>query len=989
MNAISKWHMASILAVMMPLCCALYSSGAEAEIAISYDLPEDGRVSVVICNAEGVLVREFLHAAPRKQGRNTETWDGLDEQGNPVAPGAYTWKLLLTQGLRAEYLLTLGTNPTPPWDTWPGNHHGVSSVAADADGMYVATSSGEGTILGLKQTLEGKRLWSIPRWVEAWRGGHAMASANGKLYMLHTNGAIHVFNSATGKHEAKWDLARNEAERKDSAKIMDMDAHGDHIVISYTPHNAIRWISPENGSVLDEASVPGPTGIALAPSGRVFFISNDAVLSLTRENKTPQTVLEGLPFPWRLDIEDQTGDIFVTERGEAQHVRRFSKDGKLLNEYGIRGGRPGVGRFESKGFSNITDIAADQKGGFVACEATTPRRTLRVNKEGKFVRQWFGGQRYSNFASPDPVDPTTVWMDSQWGTFAKVKADYEKKTWSMHSTYYGKVGDVRRRDGRTYLCISGQLGGPAVFTVDEGDVRPIQVADLSGLGFGKMCSMGKGLSYLGYKNNKTYRIAVKEWTDDGKPVHDEPEMLGAVPRVEGDLGSRETGPLAEDANGNIYGVFNGGVSHPPFGVGWWASTTSANRVVKWDKTGKFLWAVGRHAAEPKAGPGEGKFLWGPVGAVKGCILARDVEAPVHVWDKDGLWVGTLFDNPDTEAAPLEAYSGPSECFYGSLYVVPDDSKTPGLKPGQVLFYGSGQNNNPIFRISGWEDFRRQTGAVTVTPAQAETVVATKKADLEGVVSIPHIGRGYMNGIQVDGRISKGEWKNGRVLQIKYDDEAKAKVHIAWQAVYASMNARHGLCVAFEVNTYTPWESSSEPEFAFEGGASVEVRLGPVEPERKTPGPGDIRVVAAAVGEKIKTEDADEEQRKTMAMEFIPKLPSGWGKNRPQPQTYKSGTGEITFDRVQPLSEKWVAAKAKEDGSGYIVEMLIPVRPSLYVRPGLRFRLDLSIVLANEDGTESLLRLPWHSEDAGDRAVEDTYNQSLLRPHTWAEVMLVD
>ena len=46
-----------------------------------------------------------------------------------------------------------------------------------------------------------------------------------------------------------------------------------------------------------------------------------------------------------------------------------------------------------------------------------------------------------------------------------------------------------------------------------------------------------------------------------------------------------------------------------------------------------------------------------------------------------------------------------------------------------------------------------------------------------------------------------------------------------------MNARHGLCVAFDVNTDTPWKSSSKPELAFEGGASVEVRLGPVEPER--------------------------------------------------------------------------------------------------------------------------------------------------------------
>jgi len=979
MCTIMRHYLMRAMAALVAICCVLRVAAAEPGVAITYDLPQDGRVSMVVYDIEGSVMRELLHAAPRKQGRNTETWDGLDEKGDPAPAGTYTWKLLLTQGLRAEYLVTLGTNPTPPWDTWPGNHNGVGSVAVDDGGMYVATSSGEGTILGLKQTLDGRRIWSIPHWVEAWRGGHAMASAGGTLFMLHTNGAIHLFDSATGKHLGKWDVSWEEADRKNTSGIMDLDASGETLVVSYKNHNTVRWLSLKDRSVLDVAAVPEPEGVAVDPSGRVLFISKNEVFSITRDDKTPRKIITGLVSPSRLDVEDETGDIFVVQLGESQQVKRFSKNGKPLKEYGLPGGRPFVGRFDPKGFHGIVDIAADQQGGFVACEVTSPRRTVRVNKEGKLVRQWFGGQRYSNFACPDPVDPTTVWMQSQWGTTAKLKVDYKKKAWEVHTVYLGDPGDVRRGNGRTYLCTSGQLGKPMVYAIDEENIKRVPIADLSGYGFGKMCSLSSGFAYLGYKNNKIYRIEVKEWTDDGKPVYEDPKMLGEVPAAEGDLGSREAGPLAEDADGNIYGVFNGGVRHPPYGVGWWASTTSGNRVVKWDKTGKFLWTIGRHAPGPRARPGEGKFLWGPLGAVKGCILARDVEAPVHVWDKDGLWVGTLFDNPDTEAAPLEAYTGPSECFYGSLYVVPTAAEVPGLKPGEVLFYGSGQNNNPVFRISGWDKFRRHKGTITVTAEQAARIAEDTDAELADVVSIPHVGLGYMNVVKVDGKLDPAEWRNAKVLEIKHGGEVRAKVYLAWEAIYASMNARHGLCAAFDVNTDMPWKSASTLERAFEGGAAVDICLGPVEPKRNAAGPGDTRVVAAPVGQ----------DGKTLLAEFMPKLPPGWGNNARKPVTYEGKTGKVTFDRVAPLNAAWTAAEPKPDGSGYVVEMLIPLRPPLFAQPRLRFRLDASVVLTNEDGTKSVLRLPWHSQDAGDRAVEDTYNQSILRPHTWSEVMLVN
>jgi len=953
---------------------------AADEVLLSYNLPKDGNVSIVVFDEKGGVVRELLHGAPRKKGNNAEVWDCLDDWGKPVPAGAYTWKLLLTQGLKAEYLLTLGINPEPRWDTWPGNHGGVCSVAVDPDGMYLACGCGEGTILALKQTLDGKRIWNINHWLDPWVGGVSMAVANGTLFMLQQNEKIQRINAADGKRNATWDTLWEGDDRKESKnRSQDLDAHGDQLVLSYQQHNVVRWLDPDTGKVIDEAPIPEPVGVAVDPAGRVLVITKDTVVAISRKNKTPTVLIKDLVEPHRLDIEDKTGEIFLAERGDSQQVKRFSKDGKLLQAYGIKGGRVQEGRYNPMGFAGISDIAADQTGGFIAIEANVgPRRTVRFNRNGKLLREWYGGQRYSNFGGIDPVDPKVAWIQCAWGYVIRATVDYDKKTWKVHTVFRGEPGDVRVHDGQTYL-VATSMSKPMVHRVDLKNSKLVKVADLSeGYKLGGW-SLGQGFTLYGMAGKKVCRVAVKEWKD-GAPIYQkEPEVVGEIPDSEWPIGcSRGFNNIAEAADGSIYYADNGNLQ-PHHGVGWWAATTGSNRLIKWDNTGKHQWTVGKHAPAHDALPGEAKFFWGPMGAVGDCIVVRDVEWPMHVWDKDGLWVGGLFDNPDTEAAPKEAYTGCSESFFGSLYTVPERARAPGLKAGDLLFVGSGQNNNPIYRIRGLDDIQRYSGAFIISPEKANKVAENLQAEMNrpDLVRIPHIGLGYMGVISVDGKIGNRDWRNIKPLEIKDGDEVRAKVYIAWETIGAHMNARHGLCVAFDVTTDKPWKSASEPERAFEGGASVEIRLGPVDSDRDAAGPGDIRYIAAPVGL----------DGKTVAVELMPKLPPHWGNNRRKPVTYKGEGGEITYDRVQTMSANYVAATTKEDGTGYIVEMLIPVRPPHVIKPGLRFRIDASIVLANADGTKAVKRLVLISTDPADATVGDTRANAILRPQNWADALL--
>jgi hypothetical protein len=500
MNFPRLFRLAAFSACVAPIAAHAQDTTAP-NIVIRYTLPRDGRISMLIQNSEGKVVRELLHAAPRKQGPNIESWDGLDEQHQPVAAGAYSWKLLSTQGLKAEYLTTLGTNPKTPWETWPGNHNGLLGVAADDSGLYFG-GPGEGTPIVVKYDWKEKRLWSMDHWLQAWAGPQAMIVAGGKSIHVHGTTA-QAIDAVSGKYLGSWNIGYPGTDYTKithwigAPSVLDIAGRGDFFVASYANKDAVRWLSTEDGKVLDEATVPEPTGIAVDKNGRIFTLSKGAVVTLTRENKTPATVVPAnlLQGAWRLDINPTTGDILVLESalfGESnQQVKRFSPDGALIAAYGKKGGRNLQGKYEPNGFASANDITALPDGGFIVCEPwAAPRRTIRMDRNGVITREWYGGQMYANYAAVDPDDPTVVWMDSSWGWLTQVKVDYEKKTWKVLANYQfqgvadglvagtnhgGGRWEVRRHNGQTYLA---RQDTPCVLRVDEakGVLVPVVVS---------------------------------------------------------------------------------------------------------------------------------------------------------------------------------------------------------------------------------------------------------------------------------------------------------------------------------------------------------------------------------------------------------------------------------------------------------------------------------------------------------------------------------
>jgi hypothetical protein len=766
---------------------------APPRTVLRYELKEAGRVSIVIHAAGGKLVRELLHGVERNAGKHEEGWDGKDEQGKLLPAGAYSWKLLRTPGLQAEYLMTLGTNPKTPWEVWPGNHNPVTTVAVDKSGLYFGSGSNEGPPMMVKQSHDEKLLWTAGHF-SPFGGGHSLCADGGKVFLIESGSKRpNRLDAATGKRESTLDAI---PAGNSPLQHMDMAARNGRLLVSYYDQNIMRWFDFE-GKALGECTIAAPTGVALLENGDALVISQGAVLRVALGGKKPAPLIAAtlLTAPWRLDVAGN-GDILVAEsdgalRGaqrelkqpestfppdQGQQVKRFGPEGKLKAAYGRPGGRAKYGPYKPEdGFGFLLDIAA-RDGGFLVVDLQGPARTVAYDAKGTIQREWYGGQTYGPPANADPEDPSLVYLLYGWGGIIRYKVDYAKRTWKVDTVFDNgipmwPVGDpafhffVRRREGKLLLCTSTT---PAVFELDEknGTLKPMSVlsfpagggpnppetilkqmkpdgnwkqyvyswVDTNGNGqqeddefsfpgglfrasgmyvdndFNYYLALSGGFRQWAKENIGYVRLTPQGFTKHGAPIYDnaKQEKLGEPAMDE--YGFGQFGDLAiwRDDDGSVYSIYNTN-DEKKFGQGFWSPRTGGNRVARWNAAGKLQWVVGRHSATGGAAPGEGRYFWRIMGATHECIVVGDVENSLqHVWDRDGLWVGRLLESPLlSKVAPPEAYGLCGEQFGGSLYTHP--------KTGEVFFYGAGQNNVPVYRITGWDGWTRQSGTVEIKP----------------------------------------------------------------------------------------------------------------------------------------------------------------------------------------------------------------------------------------------------------------------------------
>jgi hypothetical protein len=789
---------------------------------ISYALASSGRVSLAVYDAHGRIVRTLLAAVTQSAGDHHIVWDGKDDSGNNLPRGGqYTWKLLQTPGLTAHYVLSMGSTfpfgtrtdyaggyPRLWWEQTLGNHAGPRSVAADETGIYVGSGVSEIAPNALKMSLDGaKRIWSANQ-VKAWIGRYSLDVMDGWLYSLGQDAKVYAHerdNPNVGYQSVgsgpnyvgiNWDalFPGDTRPRPDywsaSVTAQSMDLAARHVgnvsqlVLSYMNHDIVQWRDPQTGVVLDSVAVPAPAGVAIGNAGEVLAISQGKIFKFTRANKNLVTVVSGLSSPWRLAVDPVAGDILVVEHGTSQQIKRYSSGGVLLASYGKMGGRKLGGAYDStEGFRDLLDIAIMPNQDILAVENPdmSPRRVMRLSKDGVLVREWYGSARWTRPVAPDPEDPTLVWYeDGGGGDLVLAKVDYTNKSWTIKATYGslfvsidGFDGDlfydqwrVRKHEGKTYV-LNEMKNTLAVALVNEttGKLQPCTVVSY-GEGYGKdgvqtPASMwvdqnGDGIkqigetttyngwgwygwrrgsfrvesnsfNYVGYDvaEGRLYRVNITGWSAAGCPIYEDIRKADATPwgeqvaEIKNPLGEYLASPnLAPDANGDVLAAINSPL------VSWGNPTWT--RVVRWNSSGKVVWVLNNmaprnpnmmttdHSGDVPPPAGKVYAFRTVVGITHNSIIANDYDGgwdsvpnPItYVWDRDGLWVGGLFDNIDLSAAPREYYNLSSDNLVGDIWTDP--------ATGDVYYFGTGgagDCNPRIYRISGWNGWVRQSGIV--------------------------------------------------------------------------------------------------------------------------------------------------------------------------------------------------------------------------------------------------------------------------------------
>ena len=461
---------------------------------IKYTLPEDARVTLAIDDLNGKRVRNLVPALPRKKGKHTEHWDGLDDYGKPLPPGKYTFKALYHHGIHTAYQFSFANPGNPPWGTTDGrgafysDHTAPHAVAAAGDYVGLACPVGEAGSPIIACNLDGQRLWGGGR--PLLTAARASLATDGKILWiaLDRSGSIYRVDVATGKF-APWNRTGKDAEGHDfqvldlpiydasklstyganltgySPNMRTVSLHEGTLAVTLTRDGIIKLLDKETGDAKGEIKIDEPAAAAFDPNGSLIVLSKGKLVRATLDGQVTPFAEGDFSEAFGIAV-DSKRNVYLSVRGADQNVKVFSPEGKLVREIGQRGGRPLVGKFIEGGMREPAGIAVDSKDRLWVTEETqNPKRTsLWSIADGKFIRDFVGTSSYSGAGALNPFDPTMGFSDDTVYQLDWEKGTY-RPTWSLGAKsdsadlfppqVYGLTNRVIQHNGITYVFKNG------------------------------------------------------------------------------------------------------------------------------------------------------------------------------------------------------------------------------------------------------------------------------------------------------------------------------------------------------------------------------------------------------------------------------------------------------------------------------------------------------------------------------------------------------
>ncbi|MCG3148202.1 MAG: hypothetical protein PCFJNLEI_01645 [Verrucomicrobiae bacterium] len=985
-------------------------------LPFEYQNPAAGFVSLAVRNAAGQIVRTLRMKSAQPAGVVRDTWDGLDDNGQPAPTGAYTIHGISHPGIQSRFITSVHNSGTPPWQgadsssQWGGDHQPAVAVATDETGnaYFVWDAAEKGHDL-IKVNRDGRKVWGVN---SPWRDQLiAVAHEAGRVYVANSGGAgsVAVYDAATGNRQLFADgsslvnVSTNVT--RGFGTLSDITIGAGHLFAALPKEDSVRVFALATMTPVTTLSVAQPVALAWNEKTRSLHVISSNALVVVDEplGKTPRarTLVTGLDEPRGLAV-DGAGVSWVAVRGKSQQVRGFDSAGKPVGTVGKPGGRPRVGRYDPAGMLQPAGIAADGAGRlWVAEQDLLPsRQSLWDLKTGRLVQEFFGGGKYAPMMAPDPAAPENVFIHN-----TRFVVDYDTGSVTPAATVYRADHVPDTLLGAEYrYAFMGQTfqfatfagkklaydGHGGVYAAAAEVLRPLlhignAFRGLPGLEGRKM---GRDM-YPGFGT---------VWCDhngDGRFSVDEVRLLEGVnllpnivsfggtffPGAKFIAGQKIFAPAGLDAHGAPQ--YPEPEDAPPILTGEGPMRDVKVRVDVWPSLKddwRSFYAIAAAGGTARAGDGKtdgiykftptGEILWRYAPVSVGFGLTKNLSKPGELFG--ALRILGLIEQPVAHGGEIIGIM----CYRGYAGFLTED----GLfidHFGSDVGYGPAADYNTLFieSFNGYFFRHARTGKVYLftgaTDGRIIELTGWEQVRRLAPVELAVSAEQHAAAVQAVAAATRGEEvvttlrvvaSAGAPATIAFGDGREARVSLSWTAEH--------LTARFEVEDPSPWQNASKDwRYDFKGGDAVDIQLGADRKVGKDFLPGDVRVVIAP----------DDGPTGFNAVALWKRVPPGLTA---EPWTYRSPVAEETFERVALL--KNVRLDVTKTATGYVAEVTIPWN-ELHVRPaaGQKWRGDLGVLLSDQSGTRTVLRRYLFNKDTN--IVDDVPAESRLAPANWGRL----
>lgn len=472
-------------------------------IAIPFTLKEDGYVTLVIENKDGVRVRNLISETFFKAGKNIAWWDGLDDLGRDVdaarhglykiparfvEPGAYHVRGLVRGEINPVYEFSAYTTGSPSWSTddhtggWLANHSSpMSAVFVSGKrsptgqpavylGCYVTEGPDGMAWVDLDGNKLGGKKWIGGAWTAApYIAKDAGEAADPDVYVYvgsvwetgkqsgEAELRITALTAAGDKNVLTCNLGALPAKAPKDAEIGGLSVHNGIAVVSLVKKGQLMFINVKTGKVLGTTPLGAPANSIFTPKGELLVLSEKKLLrihSIDHVDQLPavQTLIgTQLEAPVAVTL-DETGNIYISDSGNSHQVKVFSPSGKLIRKIG-NPGSPKAGAYDPLHMNNPAGITIDSKQQlWVAENDFLPKRVSVWSLDGKLIKAFYGPAKYGGGGSVDPQDKTLFYYGEEARGAMEFKLDWQTAQYKLLNVLY--------RPGPNDMKIGFRSAGP-------------------------------------------------------------------------------------------------------------------------------------------------------------------------------------------------------------------------------------------------------------------------------------------------------------------------------------------------------------------------------------------------------------------------------------------------------------------------------------------------------------------------------------------------